>query len=368
MADILRIGDYICLRDIKAKQSLSAEGILSDELTVGKLSSFDDDWFQVCLQRQYSAFVELEEFHHQQQNEDDEEDKEEEEVNGKLEIEIALSKQTHLKALRRGLMNEEKMNNLYMKNKFGEPVHYGDSIQLLHVKSKKYVTVVEHEVSLSERHNIRVLLHPKGTSTSWLVIQPRFRINKLGDVVITNSEIKLNVAERMNEYLHTSEVATPSSSLREVNSSLEPTSWVLNIFQSSFNSKNDKLVLTSQLVYLYDPETLSNLSIFQRPSIIQEHGDDVSVVSEDDSIMAVSVEGEVVMEPMDNVVNTNALWVMENKTMLTGWRSLVARSLTRLLTHPLTYSMTHSMTLSYTSNNFNNTYIHSVFSHSFWQL
>jgi hypothetical protein len=318
MADILRVGDYICLRDIKAKQSLCAEGILSDELMVGKLLSFDDDWFQVCLQRQYSAFVELEEFNLLQSQEEEMEEEENGNPNGKLEIEIALSKQNHLKALRRGLVNEEKMNNLYMKNKFGEPIHYGDSIQLLHVKSKKYVTIVENEVSPSERQNIRVLLHPRGTSASWLVIQPRFRINKLGDVVITNSEIKLNVAERMNEYLHTSEAATPSSSLREVNSSLEPTSWVLNIFQSSFNSKDDKIVLTSQLVYLYDPETLSNLSIFKRPAIIQEHGDDVSVVSDDDSIMAVSAEGEVVMEPMDNVVNTNALWVLENKQMLTG--------------------------------------------------
>ena len=37
MADILRVGDYICLKDIKAKQSLCAEGILSDDLVVGEL-------------------------------------------------------------------------------------------------------------------------------------------------------------------------------------------------------------------------------------------------------------------------------------------------------------------------------------------
>lgn len=328
MADILRVGDYICLKDIKAKQSLCAEGILSDDLVVGELGgggSFDDHWFQVCLQRQYSAFVELEEFNAaeeglEEEGEDGQGQGGGEGSSGKLEIEIAVAKQNHLKALRRGVHNEEKMNNLYMKNKYGEVVHYGDTIQLLHVKSKKYVTVIEHEVSPSERQNIRVLLHPKGTSASWLILQPRFRINKLGDVIITNSEIKLNVAERINEYLHTSEATAmgTASSLKEVNASLEPTSWMMNIFQSSFNSKDDKLVLTSQLVFLYDPETLSNLSVFQRPAIIQEHGDDASVVSDDDSIMAVSVNGEVVMEPMDNVVNTNALWVLESKHMFTG--------------------------------------------------
>ena len=312
MAEVLRYGDYICLRDIKAKEYLSAEGILSDELIVGKGASFDDEWFQVCLQRQYSAFIELEDFY---ENEKEEAEKE---VNGKLDIEVQRSKQNHLNALRRGLVNEEKMNNMYMKNKFGEPVHYGDHLQLLHVKSKKYVTIEPTEVSPSERENIKVLLHPKGTSCSWLVIQPRYRINKLGDVVITNSEIKLNIAERMNEYLHTSEVMSPTSDSREVNSSLNASSWLMNIFQSSVNSKNEKLVLTSQLVYLFDPETLSNLSIFQRPAIIQEHGDDASVVSDDDSIMDVSEEGEIVMEPMDNVVNTNALWVLESKQMLTG--------------------------------------------------
>ena len=124
MTDILRIGDYISLRDILMKQRLGAEGIITDELVVGKLVSLDDHWFQICLQRQYSAFVELEEFNAQNSTVSAEHDT----PKGKLEIEIALSKQNHLKALRRGVYNEEKMNNMYMKNKFGEPVHYGDTI------------------------------------------------------------------------------------------------------------------------------------------------------------------------------------------------------------------------------------------------
>ena len=59
----LSIGDYICLLYVKLSVNLCAEGILTDDICVGDmLNSFDDCFFQVQLQRQYSAAAELENF------------------------------------------------------------------------------------------------------------------------------------------------------------------------------------------------------------------------------------------------------------------------------------------------------------------
>jgi hypothetical protein len=49
--------------------------------------------------------------------------------------------------------------------------------------------------------------------------------------------------------------------LREVNCSLEASSWKLNIFRSSLDRLETKRLLASDLVVINDPETRNNLSI-----------------------------------------------------------------------------------------------------------
>lgn len=310
MATTVRIGDYVICRNIKNRLNLMAEGILNDDIYIGKSDCGEDSWFQICLPRQYTAAVELDEFLNM------------EEENG--EVEMSVSTKRHLDALERGYLNEQKLNEQYMANKFGTPVRYGDTIQLLHVKSKKYVTVVSREVAYVEKENIRVKLDTHGTTESWLTVQPRFKINQTGDVLMSNAEIKLNVAVRPNEYLHAAESGTQYR--REVNSSLEPTSWLIGIYQSSLNSQDKNTILTSDLVYLSDPETKSVLSVFQRPPAIYPYGTDhEDEMSDDDSMMELSEEGEIVMEKMSKSVRTSALWMIQSKLPYIGgpieWRT-----------------------------------------------
>ncbi|KAJ1384873.1 inositol 1,4,5-trisphosphate/ryanodine receptor-domain-containing protein, partial [Ochromonadaceae sp. CCMP2298] len=122
-------------------------------------------------------------------------------------------------------------------------VVFGDVIQLFHVKSGKYLTVLPDLLAKDERENIRVTLDVLGCSTSWLQILPRYKIDREGDRILSRSEVYLRSAERHNEYIHRADRDPLPGSSREVNCSLESTSWRLNIFRSSTDSLDANIIL-----------------------------------------------------------------------------------------------------------------------------
>jgi hypothetical protein len=61
--DILKIGDYIIIKNLKIDGFLCAEGILQEDIVIqDNLAAFEDTLFCIHLQRQYSASKELEVF------------------------------------------------------------------------------------------------------------------------------------------------------------------------------------------------------------------------------------------------------------------------------------------------------------------
>eukprot|EP01035_Chromulina_nebulosa_P042246 gene42246-57196_t len=156
--DSLKIGDYVYLRDVNLGCYLSVEGIISEDL-VG---------------RQYSAYRELNVF-----------------LEGygmdksKITDEGELS---YYQALERGRANENVLNEQYLKQKHGQVVLFGDVVQLFHVKSRKYLQVLTGKLARVERENTRVALDVNGSTLSWVQIYPRFRIDKEGDRILTNTE------------------------------------------------------------------------------------------------------------------------------------------------------------------------------------
>ena len=219
---------------------LSAEGILLPNLILNtNLVTLDDALFCIHLQRQYSASREFDDYMNSI--------KVDGEGNNK-DAEASASKFLH--ALKKGRNNETKLNNDYMKKRIGEPVKFGDVIQLFHCKSGKYVTVQAHTLANDERENMCVQLDGQGSIYSWLVVTPRFKIDREGDVVQNASEMFLKVSERLNEYIHCSERTPMRGHDREVNCSLETTGWRMNIFQTAMDTNDASLLLSSQLVYV----------------------------------------------------------------------------------------------------------------------
>ena len=73
-------------------------------------------------------------------------------------------------------------------------------------------------------------------------------------------ELFLKVYLRSSEYIHSAEKAQLGK-FREINCSLESTSWMLHIFRHSMDVVNSSILKTFEIVTLHDPETKSNVSI-----------------------------------------------------------------------------------------------------------
>jgi len=213
--ETLKIGDYVTLRQLKLDGLLGAEGILEEDLGIcfSEYEILDDALFAIHLKRQYSASREYDDF-----------------VNSGNTVTGA---DKYISALKRGKLNEKKLNDHYMKTRLKESVKFGDTIQLFHVKSGKYLRVFPDKLAKDERQNLLVQLSASGDVFSWINVLPRFKIDHIGDPVQSGTELYLAIAERANEFIHCSERDPLPGRLREVNCSLEATCGKLLYFRLS---------------------------------------------------------------------------------------------------------------------------------------
>lgn len=343
----IRIGDYVTLKFLKNQSYLSAEGILIEEVGVSSsLRFFEEHLFQIYVQRQYSATNELEEFSKHYPEDFDFSEQDPATVN-------------HFEALLKGKENETKMNLNVMKNKTGNLLCFGDTIQLLHVKSRKFIQV-NLTTARDERENMQVSLNSDGNVMSWIKLLPRYKIDKEGDLITNNTELVLKVSERSNEYLHCADRNPTRGKNREVNSSLEQTPWRINVFKRSDDAQKTSLLMTGDLVYIRDPESLSMISPIAKPINLENkrmdrlksstpvtpksangdnpwnlpmirsaaesydaHDGDDDLCRDDISVSTMdefcSDHGDVVLQPMEeDNLSTDALWMMESKSITKG--------------------------------------------------
>ena len=161
----LHIGDYIYLTSLKADSAsntsvslgfLSSEGIIDETPYVDtRESEMSDHLYCIHTQKLYSAHRELLEFTEKRKNDTSEQSKD----SGMIK---------YKQALERGARSERKMNDDTLARRIGTPINFGDTIQLYHVKSEKYVTVVDTKLAESERENLKVSMSSSGSALSWL--------------------------------------------------------------------------------------------------------------------------------------------------------------------------------------------------------
>jgi hypothetical protein len=326
--EFLRVGDHIVLKCPEVEASLSAEGILSESLHLEKKIDYIDDFiFCIHLRRRYSAYHDYNDYIQEQTHPSSSA------MKGKNAADPMYP--AYNESVRRSLLHgkemEMRLNDFDQGSRFGEVVNFGSIIQLFHVKSGKYLTVMANKLAQFERENLRVTLDKYGSEASWIQLLPRFKMDSEGDAILSSADVYLKFAGRTKAFLRYADESPPGHTWREINCSLERSAWQIHIFHSSIDLRDcrkKRRVLPSQIVFLHDLERQCSLALADTHRNLGKASERLNVMKSHGKLPTnVSRTGAPVFEYHVDAdsVPTRALWVVEKVGRIEGglisWRS-----------------------------------------------